>query len=94
MSKKIWALSKNEKARDKIKLSKVLELCKANRYTYYNLDDSQIQYFKKQYNHLLKKKDLYIDWDMRKTLILKKQLETKTDYIAKNKAMEYINFII
>ena len=37
-----------------IPISEILPRCKANRYTYYNLDQKSIKYFQDQYNYLKK----------------------------------------
>lgn len=81
--------------KDLILLKDVLDLCKANRWTYYNLSNESKKYFRKQYNFLAENKNLYISWSMQNTLKLKKILTSNAgDYVSKIKAMEYINYIL
>lgn len=71
-----------------MKVKEILPLVKANKYTYYNLDDKSIAMFKDLYSYLLKHKEK----DVR--VLIKYQLNTiytkYNGYLKKYKTMELI----
>jgi len=73
-----------------MKVSDLLPLVKANRYTYYNLDKSSISMFREMYNYLKRNKDKYVPDFCKKqvqNILAKKDLS----YLNKYSAMLRIN---
>lgn len=80
-----------------MKIKDILHRLKANRYTYYNLDNNTIQNFKKLYSYLKRNKDKEISKNVfQNTDALQGQinywlsLENELDYLKKYKSMELI----
>jgi len=78
-----------------IKLWALLNRCKANSRTYYNLWDEEKRDFRKQYNHLNKNKELSLLWSSGSEKKFQRKLSSDhMDYVAKQRAMGYLNYII
>jgi len=80
-----------------MKVKELLPKVKANRYTYYNLDKSQISGFKNLYKYLKKHKQKNVSNYFQYCDALKGQVnfwlnnKNELDYIRKYKAMEIIS---
>ena len=72
-----------------MKVKEILQLVKANKYTYYNLDDKSITMFKDLYKYLVKHKEKDVGG-----LLIKAQLNTiylkYTGYLKKYNTMQLI----
>jgi len=73
-----------------MEVKSILPRLKANRYTYYNLSKSQIDYFKKQYLYLKKNKDEFVFNDTYSTVSYWLNLDNELDYVKKINAIKVV----
>lgn len=70
-----------------MKVSEILPKLKANKNTYYNLDDVSIKMFKNEYNYLKKHKNKTIYTSCIKQIEKYLNTENELDYVKKYNAM-------
>lgn len=72
-------------------VSELLPKLKANRYTYYNLNKRDIEYFKTQYNYLKKHKNKKIFLSVMNSVRFWLNKKNELDYLKKIKAIQCIS---
>jgi uridine kinase len=67
-----------------MQVKEILPKLKANRYTFYNLSESDINYFRNNYNYLKRNEEREVNWFVKISI---------NDYLNNKSKIETINFV-